>query len=101
MTVHVGVIRDADGLRFALSEFEQLERKVGGDRVLANMLTTARLIAASALMREESRGAHYRSDFPTPDNAFASRTFITLDDVATQSKRRKTRRAGAATECLT
>ncbi len=102
MTEHVGVIRDATGLRFALSEFEQLERKVGGDRVLANMLTTARLIAASALMREESRGAHYRSDFPALDKAFATRTFITLDDVAALSpKRRKSRRASAATECLT
>ncbi|MDP1660813.1 MAG: L-aspartate oxidase [Phycisphaerales bacterium] len=31
-----------------------------------NMLTVARLIAQSALAREESRGAHWRSDFPTP-----------------------------------
>jgi succinate dehydrogenase/fumarate reductase flavoprotein subunit len=30
----------------------------------ANLLTVARLIARAALRREESRGAHYRDDFP-------------------------------------
>ena len=45
-----------------------------------NMLTTAKLIAAAALMRTESRGGHYRSDFPEPDPAWRHRTFITLAD---------------------
>jgi succinate dehydrogenase/fumarate reductase flavoprotein subunit len=36
---------------------------------LRNLLTAADLIARSALLREESRGAHYRSDFPATDNA--------------------------------
>lgn len=35
---------------------------------LCNMLTTARLIAAGALAREESRGVHYRKDFPEKDD---------------------------------
>jgi L-aspartate oxidase len=30
----------------------------------ANMITTGRLIVEGALMRKESRGGHYRSDFP-------------------------------------
>jgi L-aspartate oxidase len=33
---------------------------------LANMVTVARLIAEAALLREESRGAHFRTDFPEP-----------------------------------
>jgi L-aspartate oxidase len=37
----------------------------------ANLLDVARLVVAGALAREESRGAHYRSDFPTPSDAFA------------------------------
>ena len=36
---------------------------------LRNMLTASELIARSALMREDSRGAHYREDFPTADQA--------------------------------
>jgi L-aspartate oxidase len=35
---------------------------------LLNMLCVARLVAASALLREESRGTHYRRDFPEPDD---------------------------------
>lgn len=36
---------------------------------LQNMLMIAQLIQKSALMREESRGVHYRSDFPQKDDA--------------------------------
>ena len=36
---------------------------------LRNMLTTSALIARSALAREDSRGAHYREDFPNTDQA--------------------------------
>ena len=42
-----------------------------------NMLTVARCIAQSALARKESRGVHYRSDFPQHDDA-RFRTHITL-----------------------
>jgi fumarate reductase flavoprotein subunit len=36
---------------------------------LDSLLTVSDMIVASALQRKESRGAHYRSDYPTPDNA--------------------------------
>jgi L-aspartate oxidase len=36
---------------------------------LQNLLTIARLMIDSALAREESRGVHYRSDFPERDDA--------------------------------
>ena len=48
------------------------------DRRLANMLTTAKLITAAAQEREESRGAHFRSDYPTPNDRLARRSFLTL-----------------------
>jgi L-aspartate oxidase len=44
------------------------------------MLTTAKLVAAAALARTESRGGHYRADFPDSDPAWQHRTFMTLAD---------------------
>ena len=35
---------------------------------LANLILTGRLVSEAALIREESRGAHFRSDFPTPSD---------------------------------
>jgi L-aspartate oxidase len=43
-----------------------------------NILLVARIIAQSALAREESRGAHYRSDFPLKDEA-AKHSFTSKD----------------------
>jgi L-aspartate oxidase len=44
-----------------------------------NMATAALMVTAAALKREESRGGHFRSDFPQTDLP-ARRTFITLDE---------------------
>ncbi len=77
MTDHVGVIRDRAGLETALAVISTLEAKNRSPR-FRNMLTAARMIAAAALNRTESRGGHYRSDFPQPDPAWRHRTFMTL-----------------------
>jgi L-aspartate oxidase len=55
-----------------------LETSAVRDRRLLNMLTTAKLITAAALARKESRGAHFRSDYPQADARLASRSFFTL-----------------------
>jgi L-aspartate oxidase len=81
MTDDVGVVRDATGLRRALSTIGDIEQRAGGDTVLANMALAAKFIAGGALLREESRGAQERSDFPDPDPALAARTFLTLADL--------------------
>jgi L-aspartate oxidase len=60
MTQYCGVRRNAEGLNTLLSVIENLIEQVGP----ANPLIAARMIAASALAREESRGGHFRDDFP-------------------------------------
>jgi L-aspartate oxidase len=60
MSRDAGVIRDAEGLGRLLETVHRLEAAHGH----ALPLLTARLVAQAALAREESRGGHYRSDFP-------------------------------------
>ncbi len=79
MSRHVGVIRDGDGLKEAVKAIDELERANRSTR-FANSLATAKLMAIAALKREESRGGHYRSDFPEEREIWKHRTFITYDD---------------------
>ena len=76
----VGIIRDAAGLRAALSELNSLETELNDTGIadanrafnltwhdwlnLKSLVQTSRVIAEAALARTDSRGAHYREDFP-------------------------------------
>jgi L-aspartate oxidase len=77
MSSHVGVIRDGETLAEAVRKLAAIERNTG-NIALRNMATTALLVAASAFSRRESRGGHFRSDYPTEKTAFAHRTLTTL-----------------------
>ncbi len=79
MTRDVGVVRDRAGLIRALATIAELER-ANRSRRFRNMLTTAKMIAAAALARTESRGGHERSDHPGSADVWRHRTFITLDE---------------------
>jgi L-aspartate oxidase len=68
--------RDEQGLREALAVIARLQHGQS-EPALLNMLASARLVAAAALARCESRGAHWRTDYPVSD-AEARRTFLTL-----------------------
>lgn len=82
MTECVGVERNAETLMRALAEIGRIECAGAGDINLLNMTTAARFVAAAALLRKESRGGHFRSDFPATDEAQATRRSLTLADVA-------------------
>jgi fumarate reductase flavoprotein subunit len=76
----VGIIRDAAGLRAALTELDALEKELNDTGIadanrafnltwhdwlnLKNLVQTSRVIAEAALARTDSRGAHFREDFP-------------------------------------
>jgi succinate dehydrogenase / fumarate reductase flavoprotein subunit len=80
MQEDVGIFRDATGLSTAAHKLDQLERRGAGVKAPAgsraynpgwhlcrevrNMLSVAQVVTRSALLREESRGAHSRLDFP-------------------------------------
>ncbi|RUT34443.1 L-aspartate oxidase [Arsenicitalea aurantiaca] len=79
MTDLVGVERDATGLREALRRLAHLEAHAEGvTRAYLNMVTSATLVAAGALKREESRGGHFRTDFPAENPAWQHHTVMTL-----------------------
>jgi L-aspartate oxidase len=80
MQQDVGVIRSGEGLRRALRQIERVAEQAESI-ALSNMADTARLVVAAALARRESRGGHFRSDFPSADPAQASRIFLRLSDL--------------------
>jgi fumarate reductase (CoM/CoB) subunit A len=79
-----GVIRDAGRMKSGLEELRALQQQAAENLVvcpagrfnrelqdafeLQHMIRICTLILTAALFREESRGAHYRVDFPEPDN---------------------------------
>jgi L-aspartate oxidase len=97
---HVGIVRSGNGLQHALRQCRILDRRLGQvamgelrnpaasfERVLRwsearNLLLVARLVALAALDREESRGAHFREDFPNPLPEWQRHQSLTLDRLA-------------------
>ena len=84
MNSHAGIIRSEEGLKEGLKKIEalsqsikqrQAQRQVSGREYYLEasrrLLCVARLIMSPALLRQESRGGHYREDFPCADEAYA------------------------------
>ncbi len=62
---YAAIDRNAEGLRHCLGELEGIgERLPAGATEERNLCETAKLITQAALARKESRGGHFRSDFP-------------------------------------
>lgn len=80
-----GITRDATGLEAGLAQISLWEQWLGEDDwttersalEVLNLVTVAGLLLKSALLRQESRGGHYRSDYPGPNPSWQVHTLIT------------------------
>jgi L-aspartate oxidase len=85
MTRLVGVERNEAGLTEASTTIDQIERAGGAEPALLNMTAAARLVTVAALERRESRGGHYRTDYPKTALA-GQRRFMTLADAEQRAR---------------
>jgi len=74
MTKRVGVLRVAEGLSHATIKLRGLQTRVATDVgpeewEATNLLTISTALTAAATLREETRGSHWREDFPVRDDA--------------------------------
>ncbi|MEJ7811734.1 MAG: L-aspartate oxidase [Gemmatimonadaceae bacterium] len=77
MWEYAGIDRTADGLRRCVAALAEIERRLPeGATEERNMVETAHLIADAALLREESRGGHYRSDYPTTKRTWEGKHIV-------------------------
>lgn len=73
----LGLVRDAAGLTAAAQRFAEILLQLpAAPSEVRNLAIAGSLVAAAALHREESRGAHYRTDFPQPAEAWRFRQFL-------------------------
>jgi succinate dehydrogenase / fumarate reductase flavoprotein subunit len=95
MTEHLSVFRTENGILDALAALDRLETRSANIAIrgkalsmnpelvlrweLDNLMRLARIIAHAALRRKESRGAHYREDYPERNDAFNHHTLVSID----------------------
>ncbi|MGA8162206.1 MAG: L-aspartate oxidase [Acidobacteriaceae bacterium] len=84
---NAGLLREAAGLQDGLGEIRGLSSEIPQEcsrslLELRNLQTVGALILRAAMAREESRGAHYRNDFPQRDDpGFGRHSVIRQDEV--------------------
>jgi L-aspartate oxidase len=85
MSRHAGGLRDAAGLDRCAEELGKLARLTGAEPALesweaTNLMGVAAAVVASARLREESRGAHWRDDFEGRREAWRGHLLVEHDD---------------------
>ncbi len=75
----LGIVRNENDLKNSLEKLSELEKKPRNERE-KNRIALAFAMLLSALERKESRGAHYREDFPEKDESFRKSGLAVFDD---------------------
>jgi len=89
---YLGIMRDEEGISEAHKQLVQIEEGIKSSKgsykttikamiELKNAILVAKAVATCAMRREESRGAHFRNDFPEKDHKFKSDTIINIEDI--------------------
>ena len=78
---HLSIVRDQAGVEKVVEHIAELRRDAPRSLSLSfsNRLLASEAIASSARARTESRGTHFRADFPTRDDALAHPFIVSLD----------------------
>jgi L-aspartate oxidase len=102
----VGILRSGKELKSAIEALEALElprseKNTRGGYELQNLRTLGRLIAQCALAREESRGSHYRSDFPYRDDERFQQHSLVIKNAALKNSLQRPLRPAEETEGAT
>jgi L-aspartate oxidase len=85
MSRHASGLRDAAGLDTCVQELAELAQRAGAEPGLesweaTNLMTVAAAVVASARLREESRGAHWRDDFEDRRESWRGHLLVAHDD---------------------
>ncbi|MBW9220196.1 hypothetical protein KKP89_02055 [Methanothermococcus sp. SCGC AD-155-N22] len=89
---NVSIVRNEKGLRSALSKMEVLKNNLENVKLrgvfeiqryfeFKSMITVAELVTRCALERRESRGAHYRSDYPETKEEWRGNLVVSKDGI--------------------
>ncbi len=92
MSVGAGVIRTKSSLEQTKAQLEKIATQVSKNPCVeawetTNLFTLAKVIVASALIREETRGSHWREDFPNESSSWLKRIIEHMDSTGTLSQR--------------
>ena len=92
MSVGAGVIRTAESLSKTSTALAKVGEQFSTNPCVeawetTNLFTLAQVIVASALIREETRGSHWREDFPTQSQSWVKRIVESMDDAGNLSQK--------------
>ncbi|MGH1349497.1 MAG: L-aspartate oxidase [Methyloligellaceae bacterium] len=76
MARDLGVVREKAAMEVLLKELNEMLETYSGHNAFSNKLVAAKIMTVAAISRNESRGGHFRSDYPESDQTFMRRSYF-------------------------